>query len=237
MSNPTGSGPLNVCQSQVWLSKSRFLAGLQCHKRLYLELYSPDSAGPLDQATQARFAVGTAVGELARQRFAGGRLLTEDHQRHNEAVVHTRELLLDRSVGALYEAAFVHDDVAVRADILVRRQGGGFDLIEVKATTSVKNVHLFDLAVQLYVLKGAGMRIERACLMHLNGGYVYPGGAYNLQQLFTCADLTEQVHALQQNVAVALSAMRQSLRGDGPPPIASGPQCTNPYVCPYYDLC
>jgi Domain of unknown function(DUF2779) len=219
------------------LSKSRFMAGLQCHKRLYLELYAPELAVQLDETTLARFGVGTAVGELARERFAGGRLITHDHRHHADAVAQTMALLDDPSVLAMYEAAFSHDDVAVRADIVARQGMHEFDLIEVKSTASWKEPHLFDLAVQLYVLEGAGIRVGRTCLMHLNRDYVYQGGAYDLEQLFTCADLTEQVRALRPDVAAALHAMRLPLWADVPPPITTGPQCTAPYTCSFYDYC
>jgi hypothetical protein len=219
------------------LSKSRFMAGLQCHKSLYLQLYAPELTAQLDAATTVRFGVGTAVGELARQRFADGELIAYDHQHHADAEAQTHVLLGDPSVPALYEAAFSHDDVAVRADILVRRGAHEFDLIEVKSTAGWKAPHLFDLAVQLYVLEGAGIRVSRTCLMHLNRDYVYQGGAYDLDRLFTCADLTERVRALQPEVAAALGAMRLPLWADVPPSITTGPQCTTPYVCGFYDHC
>jgi hypothetical protein len=131
------------------LSKSRFMAGLQCHRRLYLELYAPEIAADLDETTVARFGVGTAVGELARQRFAGGRLIAHGHEHHADAEAETRALLDDPDVPALYEAAFSYDDVAVRADIIARQRAREFDLIEVKSTARWKEPRLFDLAVQL----------------------------------------------------------------------------------------
>ena len=48
------------------LSKSRYLAGLQCLKRLYLEIHARELATPFDAGTQAILDVGTRVGELAR---------------------------------------------------------------------------------------------------------------------------------------------------------------------------
>ena len=219
------------------LSKSRFLAGSQCHKRLYLELYAPELAPPADPTLQARFDVGTAVGELARRRFPDGVLIAHDHEHHADAEAQTRALLDDPSLPALYEAAFTHDDVAVRADILVRQPANEFDLIEVKSTTGWKEPHLLDLAVQRYVFEGAGVPVGRAFLMHLSRDYVYPGGAYDLAQLFAAADLTEQVRAAQSGIAAALDAMRRTLWGDLPPPIATRPHCTSPYGCPFHGHC
>jgi len=219
------------------LSKSRFIAGLQCHKRLYLQLYSRELATETDEATQARFDAGTEVGEVARQRFAGGRLLAQDHRHHAAAEKETRKLLADPSMPSLYEAAFHHDDIAVRADVLVRQARKKFDLIEVKSTTGWREHHLSDLAVQLYVLEGAGIKVGRTCLMHLNNAYVYGGGDYDLEELFTCADLTEQVRALQSEVVTGLAAMREAIRADNPPPIETGRHCTDPYTCEFYDHC
>ena len=58
------------------LSKSRFLSGRQCFKRLYLEVRSPGLAAPVSEAQQAIFAQGTRVGELARGRWPDGVLVS-----------------------------------------------------------------------------------------------------------------------------------------------------------------
>jgi hypothetical protein len=50
------------------LSKSKFRAGLQCAKRLYLEIHARELATPFDEGTQAVLDAGTRVGELARAR-------------------------------------------------------------------------------------------------------------------------------------------------------------------------
>ena len=84
------------------LSKSRFVAGLQCVKRLYLECYQRDLADPIDPSHQALFDSGNAVGELARQRFPGGRLIEEQYFEHSQAVESTRKILTDASVPVLF---------------------------------------------------------------------------------------------------------------------------------------
>ena len=59
----------------VALSKSKFLSGLQCHKRLYLEVTHPELGEPPDTSTQALLAMGTEIGVLAQRRFPGGVLV------------------------------------------------------------------------------------------------------------------------------------------------------------------
>ena len=75
------------------LSKSKFQAGLQCNKRLWLECQRPDLADPVSEAKQAVFDIGHQVGELARMRFPGGVLVAEDYTQSDAALETTRRLL------------------------------------------------------------------------------------------------------------------------------------------------
>lgn len=231
---------------KVRLSKSKFLSGLQCSKRLYLEIYSPELATEPDEERQAVLDMGTEVGVLARQRFPGGVLVEADHRHPTDALRRTAELMADPTVPAIFEGAVESDQVLVRVDILERmrtdrgRSGEGGDawrLIEVKSSTKVKDVHLEDLAVQSYVLQGAGVPPASVWLMHVNTQYLYPGGELDLAHLFTLRDLTEEVIGRQAGVPARLAEMRATLVAPSPPPIEPGGQCHAPYDCPFWDHC
>ncbi|NLT34739.1 MAG: hypothetical protein GXX83_02420 [Gaiellales bacterium] len=49
------------------LSKTRFQAGPQCPKQLWLRCYRPELADPISEAQQAVFDQGHRVGDLARR--------------------------------------------------------------------------------------------------------------------------------------------------------------------------
>ena len=219
------------------LSKSRFMSGLQCHKRLHLESYAHDLMPAIDRFTQSLLDTGAAVGALARSRFPGGVRIDDDHLHHEVAEERTRLALADPTVPAIYEAAFTWDDVRVRADVLVRVSGEVFDLVEVKSTTGPKLEHEWDLAVQLAVLEGAGVQVRCAFLMHLDRSYVYPGGDYDLRRLFACVDLTEAARGRQREVRGRLDAMRAMLWSDERPAIEVGAHCERPHTCPFFDRC
>ena len=121
------------------LSKSRFLAGLQCSRRLYLECFHPDLADPMPPAEQAKLDMGTRVGELARDLFPGATLIDDPYFRHEDAIAKTVSALSDRSALAICEGAFLHDDVSIRVDILARAANGGLDLIKFKFNSSAKD--------------------------------------------------------------------------------------------------
>ena len=220
------------------LSKSRFLAGLQCLKRLYLDCHHRDLADPIEPGQQAIFDTGTAVGELARRRFLGGILIEEPYFEHPQAVKSTQALLSDASVPALYEPAFTFRGVRARVDILARSDGQAFDLVEVKSTTGAKREHIPDVTIQMYAVEGSGIPIRRAYLMHIDRSYVYRGGDHDPNKLFSLKDVTDEVSAYASNAMPNdLARMWESLRLTETLDIETGRHCTTPYRCPFFGHC
>jgi len=52
-----------------FLSKSKFVAGVQCLKRLYWQVYQPDLAAETDDQAQFIMDQGKAVGSRRKRRF------------------------------------------------------------------------------------------------------------------------------------------------------------------------
>jgi hypothetical protein len=219
------------------LSKSRFMAGLQCHKRLYLECFNRDLADPISLQQQQILDAGTGVGELARNLFPNGTLIAEDYTDHEGAMQTTNAALGSSSSGSVYEGAFLHDGVRIRADLIVPHRSGEYDLIEVKSTSRVKPEHAYDVGIQLYVLLGSGLNVRKACLCHLNNQYLFQGGEYDLSSLFRIEDITYEASLLQGEIPSLLAAMRADLDAPFAPVIETGSQCTSPYTCPFYSHC
>jgi len=217
------------------LSKSRFQAGLQCPKRLWLECHHPELADPIDEAKQAVFDTGHRVGELARMRFPGGVLVSEDHTQ-SRAARETTARLLGEGASCLYEPAFGYDAVLVRVDILRQSEDGCWQLVEVKSSSQLKPENISDAAIQTYVLRGAGLPVGPTYLMHLNRDYVCPGGRYDLEQLFILEDVTAQVEAYLPLIPALLSEMKTMLAGDCPK-VRIGRHCANPYDCQFAGHC
>ncbi len=228
----------NQARRTPTLSKSRFTAGLECLKRLYLESYHPELADPVDASLQARFDSGNEVGELARQAFPGGTLIAEEYFEHTQAVETTKALLAESPVPPLYEAAFISGGIRARVDILRQSGGNAFDLVELKSTTSAKDEHLPDVAIQLHVLGEAGIDVDRAYLMHVNNRYVYQGGPHDLTELFSQKDLTDDAKLfVRENVPGELVRMWEVLQRHTAPDIEVGDHCFKPYRCPFFGHC
>jgi predicted RecB family nuclease len=181
--------------------------------------------------------MGHKVGELATELYSGGILIEEDHLHHQEAVKSTLLAMEDPKVKAIYEAGFLYDDVRVRVDVLQRLENGKWNLIEVKSSTRVKKEYYPDVGIQYYVLKGAGLDIDRVFLMHLNNQYVYDGKALDLEGLFSSSDLTEGAIAYQEEIPELLAGLKEMLAASESPEMAPSKHCNRPYGCEFWEYC
>jgi hypothetical protein len=213
------------------LSKSRYTAGAQCHKLLWWKVHEPLAVElQPDKVLQDRFDQGTQVGTLARGTFPQGILVDLPHDAYAERVKLTRKLI-DDGAPAIFEASFLADNTFVAIDVL-SREAGGFHLTEVKQTSSQKEEHLPDVAVQVHVLQQSGLRIIGTDVMHLNKECRFP----DLSNLFERTDVTEAVQPLLNKVGWEIDAQLAML--DGPlPDVAIGLQCHEPYECPFMKRC
>jgi predicted RecB family nuclease len=226
----------------VRLSKSKFLSGLQCPKRLYLEIHAPELATKPDEQQQAILDMGSEVGVLARRRFSNGVLVEADHRHPTAALEQTAKLVANPNVPAIFEGAFEYDRILVRVDILERLEPGvdgapRWRLIEVKSSTRVKETHLEDLAVQTHVVKGAGLSVAGSWLLHINSQYSYQGHELDLEELFALYDLTAVVAEREPHVAGRVRGMRDVLTGTSPPQVDPDNHCHTPYSCPFWNHC
>ena len=219
------------------LSKSRYIAGTQCHLRLWYESYARELASVPDDALQAIFDTGHEVGEVACRRYPGGHRVAHDHRHIPQALSETRQVIRAGTAPALFEAAFEHERVLVRADLLERLPAGGWRLIEVKSTTRLKEVFILDVAVQLWVLRGAGLDVRDAGVLTLNREYVYDGVRLDLHSLFELHRVFDEACALLDTVGAQVREMQAMLGQRAAPDIAPGDHCFVPYECTYHAHC
>ena len=208
------------------------MAGLQCKKRLYLEVHHPELQEFSDDAERA-FSIGHEVGEAARTLHPGGKLIEHQGNLAN-ALDETRQLLDAPGDVTLFEATFQHGRTLVRADIFFRHQQQ-YRLLEVKSSTSIKPHFVNDVAIQSWVIQGAGYPLKTAHLSHIDNSFVYPGGG-DYHGLFASQDLTEETAPLIEQIPRLVADMQEMLQGPEPV-IAVGPQCTDPYDCPFLSHC
>ncbi len=202
---------------------------------MYLEIHAPQLASDIDDRRQMMLDMGNEIHGIAREYFPGGVLVAQDHRRA-AALEETAALMADPNVTAIFEGAFQFEGTLVRADVL-ERVDGAWRLIEVKAASRVKAVHLDDLAVQTHVLRGNGLDLAGIFLMRVNRQYAYPGGDVDLQRLFALEDLTDAVLEKLPDVSTRLEEMRAMLGRSRGPDVEPDTHCHSPYQCPFWTHC
>lgn len=217
------------------ISKSKFVAGCQCLKRLYLQVHEPELAAEPDDAVEAIIEQGREVGLLARQMFPGGVEVRSDGGL-GQAIRTTRDLIANREVPAIFEGVFDHQNVLVKVDVLQRRRDG-WRLVEVKSTTDVRDHHLEDVAIQHRVVSRSGIDLVSSCLAHVNRDYMYQGGEIDVDRFFRIRNLTRRVEKLQPKLPSQLRSQFSVIGMHEAPPIASGRQCSHPVTCEFFDHC
>lgn len=151
------------------LTKSKFKLGLECPNKLFYvgkkEYANQKDDNPFLEALAKG---GFQVEELARLYYPSGHLLEGEDWDYKKHWEHTKELLKKENV-TIYEAAFLHDGLFIRTDILVKR-GNSIQLLEVKSKSfnpKDENIfigktgrlisdwkpYLFDVAFQKHVMQ------------------------------------------------------------------------------------
>ena len=221
------------------LSKSKLLAYRQCPKRLWLEIHRPklrdDSA-----ATQASFAVGHQVGDIARQLYdpkGKGALIDPQAEGFEAAFARTQTLL--QSNRPIFEAGFRSEGALALADVMlpVKRNGKkAWRMVEVKSSTSVKDYHRDDAAVQAFVARSSGVPLAGIALAHIDSDWVYPGdGDYT--GLLRENDLTEEVFGRGDDVRSWIAEAKKIVAKRKEPAAKTGKQCVEPYECGFLAYC
>ena len=212
-----------------YLTKSKYLSGRQCHKRLWYEKNHLGRASILSKGQHLRFNRGEAVGEHARTLFPQG-----VHISTGTPAISAEQtrIAIRNGASCIFEASFIFEDTWVRCDIL-QKDRDAWDLIEVKMSTSVKEKHLPDLAIQKYALTACGIPISKTQLMYVNNECVYP----DLSDLFIIVDVTDRVDSLMESVPNDIEAFTAILDADNEPDVPIGERCDKPYPCRFKAHC
>jgi predicted DNA binding protein len=218
------------------LSKSTYIRSLQCQKSLYLHVKRPFLRDKISAEQLAKFRRGTDVGVLARDLYPGGYNMSPKSPsnfalKRNE----TLTMLQQSHVKVLYEAVFEFDEVLIMLDILVR-DGQGWKAIEVKSSKKLSNTYCMDAALQYYVLKGNGLKINSFGLMHINENYVFDG-KLQLNELFTFVEVLPELERLLQSTAQGIAKAKATLKLSKSPDISVGKHCFIPYTCDFLGHC
>ena len=212
------------------LTKSKYLYGIQCPRYLWVACNDPSRIPERDAATQHIFDQGHLVSELAKRLFPVGIDVPIEDFRGNIAM--TKRLLNDRR--PLFEAGMLCGRVYSRVDILNPVNDDEWDIIEVKSSTSVKEVNLHDVSFQRLCCEDGGLKIRKCFLAHINNQY-FRNGAIDPEQLFVLQDVSDEVAAVGEGIRDRSTEMLEVIGAPSCPEMTIGAHCSDPYPCPLTD--
>lgn len=217
------------------ISKSRFVSGIQCSKKLYFDIYRKDLKPVISDQQELLFSTGNEIGLLAQNVFPNGKDASpESYYDFSKSIQDTKDWICS-GVKTIYEAAFSTNGVLAALDILHHTENERW-AIEVKSSSEVKKYHLTDASLQYWVMNKSGFKPDKFFLMHINTAYIKDGNI-NPNQLFTLTDITNQVVNNQSWVEENLDLLKQIISTTEEPKVEIGTHCNSPFNCDYKDHC
>ena len=221
------------------LSKSKILAYRQCEKRLWLEVHQPGKRED-SEAAKARFSAGHQVGDIARSLYDAkgvGALLDPLQEGFDAAFKRTGELLGGRA--PIFEAGFKIPGALAFADVMlpVGRSGKRmWRMVEVKSSTSVKDYHHDDAAIQAHVARASGVPLAGVAIACIDSKWIYPG-KQDYSGLLVETDVTDSAFDRAGEVETWIKGAHGVVALDREPQVRMGEHCKKPFECGFSEYC
>lgn len=218
-------------------SKSKYCEFCQCSKTAWLRKNKPEEY-VRDDGAMARLETGNEAGDLAMGYFGDYVEVTEytGDKLDLAKMIEKTKAETEKNTPVICEASFDFGGLYCAVDIL-RREGGGWSIYEVKSSTHPdKDVYMIDIAYQKYVLEHCGIKVTGTYLMCINSSYVFDG-TLDIHKLFKITDVSKQVAEKLPNVEENLKKAEQILDSEKEPDIGIGLHCSDPYDCGFWNYC
>ena len=233
------------------ISKTDFIRGLQCEKMLWLDAHAPEHK-IIPPEVQARLDAGNEFGDQAMGIFGDFTETTafrEDGRLYFSAMIDKTQALLAEKTPVICEAAFTWYGNFCAVDIL-RREGDGYVLYEVKNTFTAREEFVTDLGFQRLLLRKCGVNVL-ACKLVLRGDpppadcSLPPDVPFTNEEFIQHAGFTYRIVDVTKGAKLAdrlaserIFELGKLKRKDAPmPDISPSQHCDKPYRCWYYDFC
>ena len=219
------------------LSKSKYCSFVQCPKNLWLGVNKPEFAVS-DASAESRMEEGNVIGDLAMQIFGDFVEITAlkpDGKLDLSKMIADTKALMDKKTPVICEASFSYNGDYCAVDIL-KREGDGYAIYEVKSSSEAKNVYITDISYQKYVLLNCGVNVTGTYLVLINKDYVFDG-KLKLNELFKIVDVSSAVEEKIGEVKLNVLEANRVLSKKDEPSVDISIACDEPYPCAFWQYC
>ena len=234
------------------ISKTDFVRGLQCEKMLWLDAHAPEHR-IIPPEVQAKLDAGNDFGDKAMGvfgEFTETTCFKADGRMDYAGMLEKTKTLIDEGANVICEAAFTWYGNYCAADIL-KKDGEGYLLYEVKNTYLPRKEFITDLGFQRLILRKNGVNVLRTYLL-LRGdeppqdfqpsASVTEGESTEILPhdgfLYKAVDVTKAAKTTERIAEKRIFELGKLKRKDAEmPPLGVGEHCEKPYRCWYYEYC
>ncbi len=192
------------------ITKELFLTALSCPALAWLT-NTGQYTKPISASDKFNMEEGLEVHRRAKALFPDGHsigftdILT--------AVAETDKLMADKKTSVIFEATFVFGNFVTRADIL-KREGTGWKILEVKSSVNVKDELIDDMGYTVMVAKKAGLEVTACSLLLISRDFRL---GMSDEKLFIETDHTKEVLARAKEFTDCCDTVSQKLSQDKKP--------------------
>ncbi|EQA34697.1 PF11074 domain protein [Leptospira inadai serovar Lyme str. 10] len=209
------------------LGRSAYQAGLHCELKLWIQVKDPTAKSAEAQNQYISPKQKSILREIANRFYPEA-----IHARYNDRT--TRAMLARNE--AVRGAALQTDFFDFRADFLLPKLNG-WEIVVVKASSSMKKSYSQELSFLRMVMEEAGFRVIQTTVLFLNSKYLYLEGEVDQNALFIRKDVSKETLAALPSTRDRAFRMLEVLEETSLPSRANIKSCEHPRSCQYPDNC
>ena len=176
----------------IQISKSDYMLFLKHPAWLWLKKHDKNKLPPTSPSLQVIFDEGHLFEKYAEKLFSDSiKLGFNNYDEYLTLPKRTSEALIN-GAKTILQGRFEFESLTCIVDALEKVDDGQFDLYEIKSSTSVKPEHIDDLAFQLLVLEGTGLKIRHTAVIYVNNEYMRKG-EIDVKGISVVTDVTDDV--------------------------------------------
>ena len=222
------------------ITKTDFMRGLQCEKMLWLDAHAPQYK-IIPPQVQEKLDKGNEFGDKAMAifgEFVETTAKKPDGKLDFAQMLSNTQAYIARGQRVICEAAFTWYGNYCAADIL-KKDGDGYALYEVKNSPAVRKEFITDLGFQRLILRKCGIEITSSYIvLPAVDGQTEGELLMHEEDKYRIVDVTKAAKVMERIAEKRIFELGKLKRKDAPlPTLAVGEQCDAPYRCWYYEYC
>ena len=217
------------------ITKSNFVVGQECQRCFWFKYNGFEDPNLKDDQAIQRLKDGEEVGKRIKDTFPDGVDIPFLKGNYQEMHDLTQEAIKNGAM-VIFEGSFYIDGVFVRVDVM-SKSSKGWDIFEVKSSSSLKEVHVEDASIQWFVLNQIeDIKLNDIYVITLDKSYKRKKDL-DLNSVFSRHLLTKEVKLNQKEISQTLTNLKKVTSMDSPPNERISGHENKTQKCSFMDHC